>query len=133
MVAKGELLHPVQWNRSNWEVFIVLQSWTTDKTNKIFCPDISICEIFTMNRTNRIVSNIDKYQIFRHACLQSRFHKISPFSGQNNWVYRGDPPNIFFIGILIFLLLRSPCKIFPKCFSPLESYYFCELRVHAKF
>ena len=54
-------------------------------------------------------------EIFCQACLQSRFHKISPFSSQNrlNWGYRGDPPNIFFIGFLIFLILRSPCKI-PK-------------------
>ena len=52
-------------------------------------------------------------EIFRHACLQSRFHQISPFSGQNrvNWGCRGDSPNIFFFGFLIFLLLRSSCKI----------------------
>ncbi len=51
--------------------------------------------------------------IIRHACLQSRFHQISPFSGRNtvNWGCRGDSPNIFFIGFLIFLLLRSPWKI----------------------
>ena len=42
-------------------------------------------------------------EIFRHACLQSQFHQISPFSGQNrvNWGCRGDSPNIFFIGFLI--------------------------------
>ena len=52
-------------------------------------------------------------EIFRHACLQSQFHQISPFSSQNRviWGCREDPPNIFFIEFLIFLLLRSPCKI----------------------
>ena len=36
----------------------------------------------------------------------------SPFSGQNrvNWGGRGGPRNLFFIGILLILLLRSPCK-----------------------
>ena len=36
----------------------------------------------------------------------------SPFSGQNrvNWGGRGGHRNSFFIGILLFLLLRSPCK-----------------------
>ena len=54
-------------------------------------------------------------ETFRHACLQSRFHQISPFPGQNrvNRGCRGNSPNNFFIGFLIFLLLRSPCKI-PK-------------------
>merc|ERR1711940_420870 len=39
--------------------------------------------------------------------------EISPFSGQNRvkWWGRGGPRNLFSIGILIFLLLRSPCKI----------------------
>ena len=52
-------------------------------------------------------------EIFWHPCLQSRFHQISPFSGQNrvNWGCRGDSPNIFFIGFLILFLLRSPWKI----------------------
>ena len=52
-------------------------------------------------------------EIFRHACLQSRFHQISPFSGQTrvNWGCSGNSPNVFFIGFLIFLLLRSPWKI----------------------
>ena len=48
-------------------------------------------------------------EILWHACLQSRFHQISPIFGQNR-VYlgcRGDSPNIFFIRFLIFLLLRS--------------------------
>ena len=38
--------------------------------------------------------------------------EISPFSGQNRvkWGGRGGPRNLFSIGILIFLLLRSPCK-----------------------
>ena len=81
-------------------------------------------------------------EIFRHACLQSRFHQISPFSGQNrvNWGCRGDSPNIFFIGFLIFLLLRSPCKIpifrwvvgVPEFFLSLESSYLCYLGAHAK-
>ena len=46
-------------------------------------------------------------EIFRHACLQSLFHQISPFSGQKmvNWGCRWDSPNIFFIGFLIILLL----------------------------
>ena len=37
----------------------------------------------------------------------------SPFSGQNrvNWGGKGGPRNSFFIGILIFLLLRSPRKV----------------------
>ena len=52
-------------------------------------------------------------EIFGHACLQSQFHQISPFSGQNrvNWGCTGDSQNIFYFGFLIFLLLRSPCKI----------------------
>ena len=35
-----------------------------------------------------------------------------PFSGQNRlfWGGRGGPQNLIFIGILLFLLLRSPCK-----------------------
>ena len=39
--------------------------------------------------------------------------EISPFSGQNRvkWGGRGGPRNLFSIGILIFLLLRSPCKV----------------------
>ena len=39
--------------------------------------------------------------------------EISPFSGQNrvNWGGRGVLRNSSFIGILLFLLLRSPCKI----------------------
>jgi hypothetical protein len=38
--------------------------------------------------------------------------KISPFSGQNRVILggRGGPRNFFLIGILLFLLLRSPCK-----------------------
>jgi hypothetical protein len=38
--------------------------------------------------------------------------KISPFSGQNRIILggKGGPQNNFFIGILLFLLLRSPCK-----------------------
>ena len=52
-------------------------------------------------------------EIFRHECLKTRFPQIFPFSGQNrvNWGCRRDPPSIFFIEFLIFLLLRSPCKI----------------------
>ena len=38
---------------------------------------------------------------------------FSPFSGQNRVILggRGGPRNFFFIGILLFLLLRSPCKV----------------------
>jgi hypothetical protein len=38
--------------------------------------------------------------------------KTVPFSGQNRVILggRGGHPNFFFIGILLFLLLRSPCK-----------------------
>ena len=38
--------------------------------------------------------------------------EISTFSGQNRviWGGRGVPRNFFLIGILIFMLLRSPCK-----------------------
>merc|ERR1711940_440403 len=50
-----------------------------------------------------------------------RFHQISPLSGQNrvNWGCRGGPPNIFFIGFLIFLLVRSPCKNLKSYDTPL--------------
>ena len=51
-------------------------------------------------------------EIFRRTCLHSHFSEISPFSSQNRVILggRGGPPNNFFIGILLFLLLRSPCK-----------------------
>ena len=54
-------------------------------------------------------------EIFRNACLQSRFHQVSPFTGRNrvNSGCRGDPSNMFFIGFRIFLLLRRPWEI-PK-------------------
>ena len=40
---------------------------------------------------------IDASGNFPARCLQSRFHQISPFSGQNrvNWVYRGIPQIYF--------------------------------------
>ena len=43
--------------------------------------------------------------------------EISPFSGQNRvkWGGRRGPRNLFSIGILIFLLLRSPCKFWKSC------------------
>jgi hypothetical protein len=46
-----------------------------------------------------------------HVSAESLF-EISPFSGQNRVILggRGGPQNIFFIGNLLFLLLRSPCK-----------------------
>ena len=48
-------------------------------------------------------------EIFQHTCLQSRFHQISPFSSQNrvNWGFRGDSPNIFYIGFLIFFFVTQ--------------------------
>jgi hypothetical protein len=38
--------------------------------------------------------------------------KTTTFSGQNRVIVwgRGDSQKIFLIGILLFLLLRSPCK-----------------------
>ena len=38
--------------------------------------------------------------------------EIRPFSGQNRvyWGGRGGQRNLFFIGILLFLLLRNSCK-----------------------
>ena len=47
-----------------------------------------------------------------HVSAESLF-EISPFSGQNRVILggRGGPRIIFFIGILLFLLLRSPCKV----------------------
>ena len=49
-----------------------------------------------------------------HVSAES-FSPNFPFSGQNrvNLGCMGGTPNIFFIGFLIFVLLRSPCKI-PK-------------------
>jgi hypothetical protein len=58
-------------------------------------------------------------EIFRHPCLQSGLRPskrsesaFSPFFGKNRVILggRGGPRNIFFIGILLSLLLRSPCK-----------------------
>ena len=39
-------------------------------------------------------------EIFRHACLQSQFHQIPPFSGQNrvNW---GSPKYLFHLNVNI--------------------------------
>ena len=57
-------------------------------------------------------------EIFRHTCLQSGLQNVQ------NWLFshfpvqiglfrggRGGPRNFFCIGILLFLLLMSPCKI----------------------
>ena len=69
-------------------------------------------------------------EIFWHACLQSRFHQISPFSGQNrvDWGYIAHfgicPPKIGFF--------RGLGGVPEICFS-LESSYFCEIGAHAKF
>ena len=97
-------------------------------------------------------------EIFRHACLQSQFHQISPFSGQYRlkWGYRGDPPKIFFIGFLPMQNSKTVTQIllgetahfsfcppqiacfrgvggFPEIIFSLDSSYFCYLGVHAKF
>ena len=48
------------------------------------------------------------------ACVSAESSSPNfPISGQNrvNWGCRGDSPNIFFFGFLIFSLLRSSCKI----------------------
>ena len=38
--------------------------------------------------------------------------KVDHLSSQNNYIWGawGGPPNLIFIGILLFLLLRNPCK-----------------------
>ena len=50
--------------------------------------------------------------------------EISPFSAQNRlfWGARGGPRNFFFIGIFIFLLLRSPCKKLKSYDKPLYGF-----------
>ena len=48
----------------------------------------------------------------------------------------GGPRLIFLIGILIFMLLRSPCKLsepYGNPFLGFESSYFCYIGAHAKF
>merc|ERR1712074_51322 len=48
----------------------------------------------------------------RLGAQQQKWTTFSPLSGQNSYIWgaRGGPRNLIFIGILLFLLLRNPCK-----------------------
>ena len=100
--CSGTLCHDVELHRST-----------------LFSRLLSSQFIFWSKYFFRILGNRKQKQAGTELCKsqcdggRSRFHQISPFSSLNrvNWGCRGDSPNIFFIGFLIFLLLRSPWKM----------------------
>ena len=67
------------------------------------------------------------YSCTEQLCSRNPSWRNGPFrlfSAQNRlfWGARGGPRNFFFIGIFIFLLLRSPCKKLKSYDKPLYGF-----------
>ena len=74
---------------------------------------LSLCRIFFFFSEIVPCSPVCSLQYTVRSCAeQQKWTTFSPLSGQNSYIQgaRGGPQNLIFIGILLFLLLRNPCK-----------------------